>query len=240
MIRIGNFFFKYRNWIFILFYAALFIPSWPLFSEKQFGNTYFLWPIGIGLIITCFGQLVRGLTIGLAYIIRGGKEGKPFADHLVTEGIFNHCRNPLYIGNILMLLGIGILANSLVYVFIVIPVFLFIYQAIVIAEEVFLRKKFGTGFDQYCRQVNRWWPNLKGFSKTFSSMSFKWKRWIIKEHTTQLIWLIGITLILFLNYPELTGQDTYQRNIYLIITLGILLIIYTLFRYLYKSGKLKE
>jgi protein-S-isoprenylcysteine O-methyltransferase Ste14 len=139
-----------------------------------------------------------------------------------------------------MLLGIGILANSLVYVFIVIPVFLFIYQAIVIAEEDFLRKKFGTGFDQYCRQVNRWWPNLKGFSKTFSSMSFKWKRWIIKEHTTQLIWLIGITLILFLNYPELTGQDTYQRNIYLIITLGILLIIYTLFRYLYKSGKLKE
>lgn len=240
MIRIGNFFFKYRNWIFVLFYAALFIPTWPLFSKSQFGINYFIWPISIGVFITCFGQLIRGLTIGLAYIIRGGKQGKPFADKLVTEGIFNHCRNPLYIGNILMLLGIGILANSFVYVFIVIPVFLFIYQAIVIAEEDFLRKKFGRGFDDYCLQVNRWLPNMKGFTKTFNSMSFKWKRWVIKEHTTQLIWLVGITLILFLKYPELTGDDKYNRNIYLSITLSLLLIAYSVFRYLYKSGKIKE
>lgn len=240
MIRIGNFFFKYRNWLFILFYAALLIPSWPLFSKEQFGDRYYVWAIGLGLFITCFGQLIRGLTIGLAYIIRGGKEGKPFADTLVTEGIFNHCRNPLYIGNILMLLGIGILANSLVYVFIVIPVFLFIYQAIVLAEEDFLQKKFGNGFVEYCKQVNRWWPNLKGFGKTFNSMSFKWKRWLIKEHTTQLIWLVGIILILFLKYPELTGDDKYQRNICLMIILGILLIAYSFFRYLYKSGRLKE
>ena len=127
MVSIGNFFFKYRNWIFILFYAALFIPSWPLFSPAQFGSYYYIWPIGIGLFITCLGQLIRGLTIGLAYIVRGGKEGKPYAEGLVTEGIFNHCRNPLYVGNILMLLGVGILANSLVYVTIVIPIFLFIY-----------------------------------------------------------------------------------------------------------------
>ena len=95
MVSIGNFFFKYRNWIFILFYAALFIPSWPLFPKEQFGEHYYLFPIIIGLFVTCLGQLIRGLTIGLAYIVRGGKEGKPYADGLVTEGIFTHCRNPL-------------------------------------------------------------------------------------------------------------------------------------------------
>src|SRR5882724_10973126 len=168
MINIGNFFFKYRNRIFILFYAALFIPSWPLFSKEQFGNRYYLWPILVGLLITILGQLIRGLTIGLAYIIRGGKEGKPYAEGLVTEGIFNHCRNPLYAGNILMLLGVGILANSLVYVAIVIPIFLFVYQAIVLAEENFLRGKFGNGFDEYSKKVSRWFPNLKGIGKTFS------------------------------------------------------------------------
>jgi protein-S-isoprenylcysteine O-methyltransferase Ste14 len=240
MVSIGNFFFKYRNWIFILFYAALFIPSWPLFSKERFSEHYYIWPIIIGLLITVFGQLIRGLTIGLAYIIRGGKEGKPYAEGLVTDGIFNHCRNLLYVGNILMLLGVGILANSLVYVVIVIPVFLFIYQAIVLAEENFLRGKFGPGFDEYCQKVNRWWPNLSGIGTTFSRMEFNWRRWILKEHTTQFIWLIGITLLLLFNYPELTHFDKSLRNLLTGIILGVLLLIYILIRYLKKTGRFKE
>ena len=240
MVTIGNFFFKYRNWIFILFYAALFIPSWPLFSQKQFGSCYFIWPIVIGLFITCLGQLIRGLTIGLAYIVRGGKEGKPYAEGLVTEGIFNHCRNPLYVGNILMLLGVGFLANSLIYVVIVIPIFLFVYQAIVLAEENFLRGKFGPGYDEYCNKVNRWFPNLKGIGKTSGSMQFNWKRWILKEHTTQFIWLVGIVLILLLKYSELTGYDTFFRNTLLIIILSALVLLYGLIRYLKKTGIFKE
>jgi len=240
MVSIGNFFFKYRNWIFILFYGALFIPSWPLFSKKEFGWHYYLWPITIGLVITFFGQLIRGLTIGLAYIVRGGKEGKPYAEGLVTEGIFNHCRNPLYVGNILMLLGIGILANSLVYVVIVIPFFIFIYQAIIMAEENFLRKKFGETYDEYCKKVNRWIPNLKGIGKTFSTMTFNWRRWILKEHTTQFIWLCGIVCILFLVYPELTNYDNKLRNTLLISCLTFLLIVYTLVRFLKTSGRFKE
>ncbi|MBC7946461.1 MAG: isoprenylcysteine carboxylmethyltransferase family protein [Chitinophagaceae bacterium] len=240
MVAIGNFFFKYRNWIFILFYAALFIPSWPIFSPGDFGPNYYIWPITIGLITTITGQLIRGLTIGLAYIVRGGKEGKPYAEGLVTEGVFNHCRNPLYVGNILMLLGVGILANSLVYVAIVIPIFLFIYQAIVLAEENFLRGKFGPGFDQYCKKVNRWFPRMKGLGTTLASMHFNWKRWILKEHTTQFIWLIGITLILLFNYPELTGYDDWLRNILLGVILGALLLIYILIRFLKKTGRFVE
>lgn len=240
MVSIGNFFFKYRNWIFILFYAALFAPSWPLFSPARFGEHYYIWPITLGLVITCLGQLIRGLTIGLAYIVRGGKEGKPYAEGLVTEGIFKHCRNPLYVGNILMLLGVGILANSLFYVGIMIPVFLFIYQAIVLAEENFLRDKFGPGFDEYCKQVNRWFPSLKGLVTTLGSMKFNWKRWILKEHTTQFIWLIGIVLLLLLNYPMLTGYSESCRNWTGAIALGSLLLVYVMIRVLKKTGRFHE
>jgi hypothetical protein len=211
-----------------------------LFSPNRFGHRYHIWPISIGLFITCLGQLIRGLTIGLAYIVRGGKEGKPYAEGLVTDGIFNHCRNPLYVGNILMLLGVGILANSLLYVVVIIPVFIFIYQAIVLAEENFLRGKFGPGFDEYCKKVNRWFPNLGGIGKTLRSMQFNWKRWILKEHTTQFIWLIGICLLLLLNYPELTGYDERHRNLLLGIILGSLLLVYLLIRYLKKTGKFRE
>jgi protein-S-isoprenylcysteine O-methyltransferase Ste14 len=158
----------------------------------------------------------------------------------VTEGIFKHCRNPLYVGNILMLLGVGILANSLVYVAIVIPLFLFIYQAIVLAEENFLRGKFGAGFDTYCSRVSRWWPNLRGIGETFRSMHFNWRRWILKEHTTQFIWLVGITLILLINYPQFSNYNADTRNLLIGIILGVLLIIYIIIRVLKKKGLFTE
>lgn len=240
MIQIGNFFFKYRNLLFILLYLALFIPSAPIFSAEAFGAEYYLWPIIIGLIITVSGQLIRGATIGLAYIIRGGKDGKVYAEDLVTTGIFNHCRNPLYVGNILMLTGVGILSNSLIYLLIFIPFFLFVYQAIVLAEENFLRNKFGQNFNAYCSKVNRWLPDLRGVGKTFEGMRFKWKRWLLKEYNTQYVWLSGITVILLFMYPQLTNYDTVLRNTLLVVILSFLLLLYLFVRYLKKSGKMVE
>lgn len=240
MISIGNFFFKYRNWLFIILYLLLFLPSPPLFSGNAFGDNYYLFPIITGLVITVLGQLIRGATIGLAYIIRGGKEGKVYAEQLVTTGIFNHCRNPLYVGNILMLFGVGVLSNSLLYVIIVMPLFLLIYQAIVLAEENFLRNKFGETFDKYCRRVNRWVPDLRGIGSTFRSMHFKWKRWILKEYNTQYIWLTGIVLILLFKYPQLTHYNEHKRNVLAAVLLPFLLLMYFIVRFLKKSGRLTE
>jgi protein-S-isoprenylcysteine O-methyltransferase Ste14 len=237
MVKIGNFFFRYRNGLFIFLYLLLFIPSPPLFSEQYFGPYYYWWPIITGLIVTVSGQLIRGATIGLAYIIRGGSNRRVYADDLVTTGIFNHCRNPLYVGNILMLLGVGILSNSLIYVVIVMPCFMLIYQAIVLAEENFLRGKFGNTFDEYCQRVNRWIPDFRGLSDTFRSMKFHWKRWLIKEYNTQFIWLCGITLILLFKYPQITGASEYRRNVLLAVILPCLLGMYLGIRYMKKSGR---
>lgn len=238
MIAIGNFFFRYRNLLFIFLYLALFIPSPDIFTPAGLGPRYYLWPIVIGLLVTVAGQVIRGATIGLAYIIRGGKDHKVYAEELVTQGIFNHCRNPLYVGNILMLLGVGILSNSLIYVGILIPLFLFIYQAIVLAEENFLRGKFGAQFEAYCRRVNRWVPDLRGIAQTFEGMHFNANRWILKEYNTQFVWLVGITLILLFKYPELTHFNAAARNAWLAVVLPVLLLIYLLVKYLKKTGKM--
>ncbi len=240
MIKIGNFFFRYRNGLFIFLYLLLFLPSPNLFGEALFGSHYFYWPIIVGLLVTLTGQAIRGATIGLAYIVRGGRDKKVYADELVTTGIFNHCRNPLYVGNILMLLGVGILSNSLIYVLIVMPAFMVIYQAIVLAEEHFLRSKFGDGFRAYCTRVNRWIPSLSGLSATFKSMTFYWKRWLIKEYNTQYIWLTGIALILLFKYPQFTGYDDKKRNVLLAVILPLLLVFYFSIRYLKKSGRWNE
>ncbi len=239
MIAIGNFFFKYRNNLFIILYLLLFVPSPPIFSPEQFGPEYYLYPVILGLLVTFAGEIIRGITIGLAYIIRGGRDKKVYAETLVTEGIFRHCRNPLYVGNILMLLGVGILANSLFYVGIVMPLFLFIYQAIVLAEENFLRNKFGAQFDAYCSKVNRWLINFSGISETFKDMRFNYKRWLLKEYNTLLVWLIGIVAILIFKYPEIVPEPDNRIVIFAVVVL-VLGALYGYVRYLKKSGKMTD
>ena len=240
MIRIGNFFFKYRNFLFIFLYLLLFIPSPQLFTQKRFGFHFWEWPVILGLLITISGQAIRAATIGLAYIIRGGRDKKVYAEELVTSGIFNHCRNPLYVGNILMLLGVGIISNSLIYVLVIMPVFIFIYHTIVLAEENYLRNKFGDTFNAYCKRVSRWIPSLSHITGTFRSMKFKWKRWVLKEYNTQFVWLSGITLILLLHYPQITHNNSNLRNVLSITIVSALLLLYLFVRYLKKSGKLVE
>ena len=240
MVQIGNFFFRYRNFLFIFLYLLLFFPSPPLFSKEYFGDQYYLWTILSGLLVTISGQVLRGATIGLAYIVRGGKGGKVYAEDLVTEGMFQHARNPLYLGNILMLLGMGILANSLLYVLLVMPVFMLIYHTIVLAEEAFLRNKFGTVYDAYAKKVNRWIPSFKNWSSAFGSRKFNPTRWLLKEYNTHYIWLNGITLILLLKYPQFTNNNERTRNVLLSMILPLLLIGYLFVRYMKKSGKWKE
>ena len=101
MVKLGNLLFHNRNWLFPLFYLVLFIPSPEVFNDPV---TAMLIGFGIALI----GQLIRIITIGLVYIVRGGRNRRVYADDLVTTGIFSHCRNPLYVGNILILVGLGV------------------------------------------------------------------------------------------------------------------------------------
>ena len=113
-------------------------------------------------------------------------------------------------------------------------------QAIVLAEENFLRNKFGDRFTTYCNKVNRWIPSARGLMTTFQSMKFYWKRWLIKEYNTQFVWLAGIALIILLKYPQVTNYNNDSRNFLLTTIIPILGIYYFSIRYLKKSGKWKD
>jgi protein-S-isoprenylcysteine O-methyltransferase Ste14 len=40
-----------------------------------------------------------------------------------------------------------------------------VHLFVVFHEEPTLRKKFGAGYDEYCRNVRRWWPRVRGWDK---------------------------------------------------------------------------
>jgi protein-S-isoprenylcysteine O-methyltransferase Ste14 len=238
MIQIGNFFFKYRNLIFPIIGVLIFIPSPILFTPEIFGDRYYTIPLVLGLTIALSGQVIRALTIGLKYIVRGGKDKKVYAEDLVTEGLFRHCRNPLYVGNILMLLGVGIISNSLFFLLFVVPFFCFIYQAIVLAEENYLRNKFGVSYLAYTNDVNRWVPDLRGLGNTLASMEFNWRRYLINEYNTVYMLLISILLVIFTHHPELVRLPEQQRWEIFFYWFIAVSIVYLFVRYLKKSKKL--
>src|SRR5205823_6159785 len=66
----------------------------------------------VGVAVALAGQALRAVVIGLAYIKRGGRNKEITADRLVCEGVFAHSRNPLYVGNFLIVTGLLIMWNS--------------------------------------------------------------------------------------------------------------------------------
>jgi protein-S-isoprenylcysteine O-methyltransferase Ste14 len=227
MVTLGNFFFKTRNYLFPFFYVVLFLPFPRITADYK---TIFL----IGLVIALFGQFVRALTIGLAYVIRGGKNRRIYADGLVTDGLFSHCRNPMYVGNVLLVIGMSILSNSVVAVAVMIPLFIFIYQAIIKAEEDYLLNAYGKGYTDYCNNVNRWFPKLKGITKTIAKSDFNLKKVIYKEYGTTFLWTLGTTLLFGYNtYWLHTGAFSITDGVAIasaVLLLGLLYLIARTFK----------
>lgn len=91
--------------------------------------------------------------------------GSVGAPELITSGPFSHVRNPLYVGNILLYVGFGIMANALTPWLVTATAVYFViqYAAIVSLEEEFLQKEFGSGFEEYRKSVPRFVPLISSF-----------------------------------------------------------------------------
>lgn len=233
IVSIGNFLFHYRNGLFPLVYALLLVKSPPLMEDYQLA-------VILGFLVAASGQLLRAVTIGLEYIVRGGRNRQVYADKLVQGGIFSHCRNPLYVGNFIIILGVGVASNSALFLGFAIPFFAVAYWAIIAAEENYLRRKFGPEFDSYCARVNRLLPNLSGLGQTLAGMRFNWRRLITAEYGSTYIWLAAIAVVTLKN-AWLSGEY-HDANLFVRISWSLLAgasLAYALARFLKKSGRLR-
>ncbi|MFC1761974.1 methyltransferase family protein [Planctomycetota bacterium] len=83
---------------------------------------------------------------------------KPFdrSRVMITEGVFRWSRNPMYLGMVLILLGIIILLGS-VSPLLVLALFMVLLDVVFIqTEEAKMEHEFGEEFQQYRQQVRRW------------------------------------------------------------------------------------
>jgi protein-S-isoprenylcysteine O-methyltransferase Ste14 len=80
----------------------------------------------------------------------------PGSSALVTEGAYRFTRNPMYLGFVLITIGIAFLFGAL-SAFLVPPVFAFILQTqFIVHEERWMEEKFAGEYVQYKNRVRRW------------------------------------------------------------------------------------
>ncbi len=119
----------------------------------------------IGFLIAIIGELIRlwGVSWAGSETRTTGGVGGTF---LVISGPFAHVRNPLYVGNILMYLGLGIMSMSLFPYLQIVALLFFVmqYQFIVGEEEGFLKTKFGSDFKKYLENVPRFFPRISKYT----------------------------------------------------------------------------
>jgi protein-S-isoprenylcysteine O-methyltransferase Ste14 len=240
MIRIGNFLFRYRNQVFPILIVLLFVaapPAREIWGSASLGTVVDL----VAVLIALSGLALRTTVIGYAYIKRGGLNKKVYAKNLVTEGMFGICRNPLYVGNLLVYTGVFLMHGNPWVASIGIAAFLFMYQCIVYAEEEYLQAKFGDGYKAYCADVPRWIPRFDKFGKAVDGMAFNVNRVIAKDYSTIAATLIGLVSVEI--YEELArpapGQDGTE-----VLLLGVLIALIGLMtgvvRILKKRGSFPE
>ncbi|MEQ9619785.1 MAG: isoprenylcysteine carboxylmethyltransferase family protein [Deltaproteobacteria bacterium] len=75
---------------------------------------------------------------------------------VVTGGIYSYTRNPMYMSMVILLIALAFLLNNL-WVLIVIPFFMaVIRKGVIMREEAYLERKFGSEYTEYKKRVRRW------------------------------------------------------------------------------------
>ncbi len=237
LVRFGNFLFTGRNHIFPLAFLAIAAASTPLAPFGSERADLALDAIGLGVAVA--GQTLRAMVIGLAYIRRGGKGKKIHADSLVQDGFFAHSRNPLYLGNMLVFLGLFLVLNSPVGYLAGVPFFYVAYLSITLAEEEFLRKQFGDEYLAYFNRVSRFLPSLRGLGATMRSMTFDWGRLIRKEYGSTFVWITTALGLMVWESVARQGWGSVGPRVRVLAAAWVtVLALYLLARYLKKTGRL--
>ena len=82
-------------------------------------------------------------------------------EHLVVIGLYRFCRNPMYVGVLVLISGWVLFANSAMLIAYLVILFFGFQLRVILYEEPRLLKLFGRDWESYAALVPRWIPRLK-------------------------------------------------------------------------------
>ena len=148
----------------------------------------------VGAAITAGGELLR--LWGVHHIGAISRTRSERLGPLVVSGPFASVRNPLYLGNIALWVGVALTARLVWLAPVVVAVLGLEYHAIVRWEERLLEARLGGAYREYAAMVPRWLPKRRVTPGTrMSDAAFSWRETFFSERGTLIAIAAGYILL---------------------------------------------
>ena len=111
------------------------------------------------ILASCLLAIGSALVLGCIYMMKQAKTNVPVhmpSKTLITTGLYELTRNPIYLGQFLFYLSMCIFFQSAWSMAFFLPIVLMFHYAVVLPEEEYLTKKFGKVYLAYKKAVPRW------------------------------------------------------------------------------------
>jgi protein-S-isoprenylcysteine O-methyltransferase Ste14 len=146
---------------------------------------------GCGALLVFLAALLR--TWATAYLrAEVVHDTSQHSEALVADGPFRYVRNPLYLANLPMAAGIGVLASRLGWLFLMAGITFFVYR-LILREESGLLETQGESYRNYGNAVPRLWPSLRPRVPAGTRQP-RWGQAIAAE---MFFWLFGVAVLCF-------------------------------------------
>lgn len=139
--------------------VAVFVPLYAFAHSELVFSKFAL--IG-GVLPLAGGMIYVWCVWDFGVIGRGTPAPIDPATQLVIRGLYAYGRNPMYVGVLSVIFGWAFLFRSLSIAIYGGCVAIGFHLFVLLYEEPYLERIFGSSYKHYCSQTNRWLPTLKG------------------------------------------------------------------------------
>lgn len=225
MVAQGNFLFRHRGIAPILILIpALLIRFYGTPDEWMTTSPFALTLIAYALAMT--GLFLRFIVVGYAPPRTSGRNTQEqIADSLSQTGMYSTVRHPLYLGNVLMWLGPAMLTFQSYFIGIFLLIYWLYYERIMLAEEDYLRGKFGQAYEDWAKGRPAFIPNF--FKWVPYQQSFRFSKALYQEKTG-FLWL-NLIFWVFNAFPSESFNEALQKST---LWTGLLLFSILLYAFL--------
>lgn len=184
--RAGHGLFRFRSLTPLLLLAV----AVPLLWQSR-GRASPVW-LALGLLSCVLGQALRAWVLGQVRDGTSGQNEALIATALNQTGPYAHTRNPLYLGNLGITLGLALVAHDPWVLGLSVLAFGLQYRAIIAVEEAFLTERFGSVYIEFTKRVPRFFPRLTAAPPPDAQATppFSWARVLRKEHNPVAAWAL--------------------------------------------------